>query len=374
MYAGMTRDGSHVFFTTVDKLLPSDTDNSADLYEAEVGSGGAVTLHLVSSGSGGAGNSDACEPEQGSGNAHWNTAGATGDCGVLAFSGGAGVAAADGTVYFVSPEALDGQGVKNAPNLFVDRPGASPQLVATIDPDNPALLHAVTENEFHRYGDFQVTPDGAYAAFSTTVPLTNYPTYGHSEIYRYATEGAVDCVSCPPSNAAATSDAMLTPQGLNLADDGRVFFTTADQLVLRDTGGNRDAYEWTPGGAQLISTGSSATGSALDTVSADGRDAFFVTRQVLVAGDENGNSLKIYDARVEGGFPHDPERPPCQASDECHGPGTQAAPPPQIGSFEGTGGNAQPEGGRRKHRHRRHGHRHRHDRGKRHGSRHRRDG
>ena len=128
----------------------------------------------------------------GSGNAHWNTAGATGDCGVLAFSGGAGVAAADGTVYFVSPEALDGQGVKNAPNLFVDRPGATPQLVATIDPDNPALLHAVTENEFHRYGDFQVTPDGDYAVFATTVPLTNYPTYGHSEIYRYATEGGID--------------------------------------------------------------------------------------------------------------------------------------------------------------------------------------
>jgi hypothetical protein len=373
LYAGMTRDGSQVFFTSADKLLPSDTDNSADLYEAELGAGGAVTLRLISSGSGGAGNIDACDPEAGSGKTHWNTTGATADCGVLAFAGGAGVAAADGAVYFVSPEALDGHGVKDAPNLFVERPGGTPQLVATIDPDNPALLHAVTENEFHRYGDFQVTPNGDFAVFATTVPLTNYPTYGHSEIYRYATEGGIACVSCPPSNAAATSDATLTPRGLNLTDDGRVFLTTADQLTLRDTGANRDAYEWTPGGAQLISTGSSATGSALVTVSADGRDAFFATRQVLVPADENGNALKVYDARVEGGFPHDPERPPCQASDECHGPGTQAAPPPQIGSFEGTGGNSTQEGARRK-RHHRHHHHHRRGRAKRHGSRHRHDG
>ena len=51
--------------------------------------------------------------------------------------------------------------------------------------------------------------------------------------------------------------------------------------------------------------------------------------------------MKIYDARDDGGFFILPAPPPCAASDECHGPGTPVAPPPQIGSYVGAGGNAQ---------------------------------
>ena len=36
LYDGMTEDGSKVFFTTKDKLLAADTDESADIYQAEV--------------------------------------------------------------------------------------------------------------------------------------------------------------------------------------------------------------------------------------------------------------------------------------------------------------------------------------------------
>ena len=48
--------------------------------------------------------------------------------------------------------------------------------------------------------------------------------------------------------------------------------------------------------------------------------------------------MKVYVARVGGGFRQDAPAPPCQASDECHGPGTEAAPPPNIGTFLGVGG------------------------------------
>ena len=52
--------------------------------------------------------------------------------------------------------------------------------------------------------------------------------------------------------------------------------------------------------------------------------------------------MKIYDARREGGFFEIPPSPPCAASDECHGPSTQAAPAPALGTFKGTGGQFSP--------------------------------
>ena len=39
----------------------------------------------------------------------------------------------------------------------------------------------------------------------------------------------------------------LSPHGLNLAEDGRVFFTTLESFTLRDTNEKKDAYEWNDG-------------------------------------------------------------------------------------------------------------------------------
>jgi hypothetical protein len=83
------------------------------------------------------------------------------------------------------------------------------------------------------------------------------------------------------------------------------------------------------------------------SASADGKDVFFFTRQSLAPQDENGSSMKIYDAREGGGFLYNPPPQPCKASDECHGPGTQQAPPPAINTIEGTG-KKQPETGAKK--------------------------
>jgi hypothetical protein len=60
-----------------------------------------------------------------------------------------------------------------------------------------------------------------------------------------------------------------------------------------------------------------------------------------VQQDENGDLVKIYDARAGGGFPYVPPGAPCKASDECHGPGTEVPPPPDIRTIRGTGGNQQ---------------------------------
>ena len=50
----------------------------------------------------------------------------------------------------------------------------------------------------------------------------------------------------PRTGAAPTGDT-TSPRGLNVADDGTVFFTSVEALVLRDTNKQKDAYEWEDG-------------------------------------------------------------------------------------------------------------------------------
>ena len=71
LFAGMSSDGSEVFFTTLDSLAGADTDASADLYEAAVDAGGALDLSLVTPKS-----SNACSPVANSARPHWNSVGA----------------------------------------------------------------------------------------------------------------------------------------------------------------------------------------------------------------------------------------------------------------------------------------------------------
>jgi hypothetical protein len=342
LFDGMSADGSKVFFTTADKLLPADTDSSADIYEATVpGPGLPVALRLVS-----VGNGEGCEPVE-----EWNVVEPGETCGAVAIGGGAGVSADGSTVYFLSPELLPGAGggVANQPNLYVSRNGAAPRYVATIDDnegkaiDNPAVTESVAEPETHHYGNFQVTSTGRYAAFPSALSLTDYLSEGHFEIYRFDADSApgasVICASCAPTNAKAAGAASLPGNGLGLVDDGRVFFNTTDALAPRDLDRVADAYEWESGQVQLISTGTSQSPSELLGVDADGTDAYFFTRDQLAPQDTNGNHVKIYDARTDGGFAFTPEEVPCKASDECHGPSSEPAPSPPINTLGGQGGN-----------------------------------
>ncbi len=336
-YAGMSADGSQVYFTTSDPVT-EDGDTSADLYRAAVTPAGA-TVTRVSTGEGANGDDDGCDPDPNSEGNHWNEPGSASaaTCGVVAIGGGGGVATDSGTAYFLSPELLTAGGVANQPNLYAAEPGKAPVFVATLEPGNPMVRDAVSDPARRETADFQTTPDGIFSAFSSAVRLTADTTAGHVEIYRGELGGSLKCASCLPSNGAPATDTFLTKGGLNLVDDGRVIFTSAEQMVLRDTNELEDAYEWDEGQTGLISTGLDTDGSALLTASADGKDAFFYTRESLAPQDENGGAMKVYDAREGGGFLYNPPPRECVASDECHGPGTQQAPPPSINTIEGTG-------------------------------------
>jgi hypothetical protein len=215
--------------------------------------------------------------------------------------------------------------------------GNKPVPVILID--NAAVQHAVRESGKRRMSDFQITSDGRYAVFTSGRSLTGYTNNGHQEIYRYDTQSnQLECASCGTTLAPAKTDTTLSSYGLNLTNDGRVFFTSREGLVLSDTNEKLDAYQWN-GGLEVgkISTGRSSFDSRFYSVSADGRDAYFFTRDVLVPTDENGGAVKIYDARSGGGYPQSAERLPCAASDECHGPGTPQPGPPNINSITGSG-------------------------------------
>ncbi len=107
----------------------------------------------------------------------------------------------------------------------------------------------------------------------------------------------------------------------------------------QDTDGIIDVYEFVDGRPQLITTGTGtrdfgATGLVqiffvpehigLEAVSHDGTDVFFSTYDTLVKQDLNGNVIKFYDARTNGGFEPPPPLAPCEAADECHGTGSSS--------------------------------------------------
>ena len=307
-YVDMTADGEEVFFTTPIPMTADDHDTSVDLFRWSE-DGDVITR--ISTGGGGSGDTDTCT-------ATW-----TENCDVsVPVSGGGGadrpIAANSGDIYFYSPEQLDGgKGIAGQRNLYLYRNGT----VRFV-----AIAQALR---------MQVSPDGGHMAFIAREQLTSYDNAGFSEMYTYEpSTGKLRCVSCVPGGAPPIDDTEGSRGGLFMSNDGRTFFYTANALVPQDTNKLHDIYEFVDGRPQLITTGTGSldkqvfsqagnerTGG-LQGVSADGVDVYFSTYDVLIDIDENGEFLKFYDARTNGGFPLDPPLQPCVAADECHGRGS----------------------------------------------------
>ena len=398
-YVGMTPDGSKVFFTSEEQLTSEDHDTSTDLYMwSEAGEESGHPLTLISKG-----DNAGTEGEPG----NTNSCGATwvAKCGVVPWSdrsftwatngeGGNGIsdsaiASANGDIYFYSPEQLDGlKGVEGQQNFYDYRDGEV-HYVTTFAPEH----HCVT-NGFHFDGEgvcsegpiarIDVSPDDTHMAFLTASRLTPYENAGHEEMYSYApATGALICDSCNPDGEAATFDVSASQDGLFMTNDGRTFFSTNEALVSQDTDEAPDVYEFADGRPQLITPGTGvATPPAAELgedgkgvnlvsitetpglvgVSADGTDVYFSTFDGLIPEDHNGNFLRFYDARTDGGFAQPTPVPPCSAAEECHGAGSSAPERPNHATAAAlSGGNAKPgshaKHHKRKHHNKRHAHR-----------------
>jgi hypothetical protein len=258
------------------------------------------------------------------------------------------------SIYFTSDEALSGSGQNNlgqtasadSPNLYVWEAGTEDtHFVASVAPvdveGNISAAENLTEwvrtvarpqqtpTAGRRNATSRTTPDGSVFLFQSRGNVTGYDSQGHAEIYRYdRATGDLSCVSCPPTGAAASSDALLqrdTAEPLaafnglarlqNVTDDGRlVVFTTGDALLGEDVNETIDVYEWEAGEVSLVSSGQSSLPSLLYAMSANGRDLFFVTTDQLVPQDTS-SVVSIYDARVGStGFPLPPPPSPLPSS------------------------------------------------------------
>jgi hypothetical protein len=378
-FVGASSDGSKVFFTSREPVTSDDHDTSTDLF---MWSEATDSITRISQGAGN-GDTDECVTQ-------WEGA----NCGVVPVNTGVStddVVSADGAIMFYSPEQLDpaNPGVPGERNVFLYHDG-SVRYVATMDPGS-------TINRL------QISPDGSHSALLTDSRLTGYDNTAPDgvcstdaeggfltgpdcrEIYTFdGNTGNLQCVSCNPTGAPPSNDVVASASGRFMSDDGRTFFSTRDALAPRDTDGIQDVYEFVDGRPQLISSGTGKQDSwgggilifppsvvGLEAVSRDGTNVYFSSFDTLVSEDHNGQFLKFYDARTNGGFPDPPPALPCTAADECHGTGSAAPEEPQVGSgaLLGAGGNmqaAKPHGKRhklRKHRrkqhrkHRRHSHR-----------------
>ncbi len=380
-YVGMTPDGSKVYFTTDEALLPEDENTSTDLYmwSAEKAKQEEPALTLISKPNEGADNEDNC-------NATW-----TSQCDVVPYSdssyctlsSGVGgncrsdnsIAAENGDIYFFSPSQLVGSlGIPNKENLYDFRNGKL-QYVTTFTAGSFCYESAISYISDSACSDtpivrMQVSPTDSHMAFVTNSPVTGYNNAGHLEMYTYEpSTKQIVCVSCIPSGAPPTGDVEASQDGLFMTDDGRAFFTTEDALVSGDTNHGEDVYEYVGGQPQLITTGTGDTrkpeglvalqsAPGLVGVSANGTDVYFSTYDTLTPQDHNGLFIKFYDARAGGGFPSPPEAPPCEAAEECHGPQSPsptAVVPESAAAL--SGGNVPSRSGHKKHRHRERHHR-----------------
>jgi hypothetical protein len=211
----------------------------------------------------------------------------------------------------------------------------------------------------------QVSPDGRYLTLMSFARLTGYDnrlTGGGRcrgainnapcfEVYEYDMDaGSLECASCNPSGQRPLGNANLSlisispgtqnpggpfpqPENLPGEGEGRLFFESQDALVAKDTNGRiQDVYEWTPNGVggctrvngcvALVSSGHSPNDSMFVTSTPDAKNAFFITREQLLAQDQD-EQLDVYDARVGGGIAEGGV-PPC-SGEACRG---ALSPPP----------------------------------------------
>jgi hypothetical protein len=310
-------------------------------------------------------------------------------------------------IYLVSKEVLTGEEENSAgdeaiagePNLYLYEGGGFAFVGTLSTADARTKTDGKTEpspiNVEPYKHSARVTPDGGAAAFMSSAPLTGYDNTdvnngeADAEVYRYeAASGQLECVSCNPSGARpagrnivsepppflwaaaripGAETELYAPRALS-EDGSRLFFDSFEPLVLSDTNGKEDAYEWEAVGAgncsesspafspsaggciSLLSSGKSPQDSEFLEASPSGEDVFIRTGSSLLAKDPG--QIDIYDARVEGGFAEAAPKPPCEG-EACQSP----PPPPEAltpasSAFRGAG-NAPP----RKHRHKHHKHR-----------------
>ena len=266
------------------------------------------------------------------------------------------------SIYFVAGGVLAPGAIRNQPNLYLWRHGAT-RLVATLDsklcagPSNRQITDCLIWNVKEDWGDrvLRVSPDGRFLLFASRARVSGYDNSGPgcfggscAQVYLYdSVAEELSCVSCPPAVPSGDAE-LVSPNAVeanfgepsrNLAADGSyVFFNTSDPLLPSDSNGKTDVYRWAEGHATPISNRAGASDAYFVDAGADGSDAFFLTRDRLLATDQD-ELVDLYDARVGGGFP-EPSLPPVCDGEGCLPPAAVPTDPTPASSGIAASGNA----------------------------------
>jgi hypothetical protein len=250
-YGGISADGAHLFFTTIEQLVPADTDSNYDVYERFNG----VTT-LISAG-------------QINGNGPIDAD----------YSG----SSADGThVYFQTTEKLVSSDTDNVTDVYERFNGVTTQVSTGSGNDD-------TVNDSFYLGN---STDGTKVYFSSYDQLAPTDTDGSLRDIYMRSGGTTTQISTGGNGPFGADFDGMTPDG------SHVFFHTDEKLSAADTDSTRDLYDASGGTVTLLSRGSTGgNGGQIPTFQAatpDGAHVYFLTNESLEPTDTDTN-LDIYD-------------------------------------------------------------------------------
>lgn len=324
-FQGASLDGSKVFFTTEQKLLPEAEGENLYEYDFDAPAGERVTLL-----SGGA-----ADPEM---------------QGVARISeGGSHVYfVAKGVLTNISKNGVGSSAAAGADNLYVHAEGHT-SFVATLSPGDSGDWARLDRRPVLASGE------GRFLVFTSVADLTGEGLKGaRPQVFQYdAVTGALVRASIgqdgyndggrepavgstivngfPSAYSYVSADSPSAASGTQASADGAVFFSSPDALTPQaladrvDLAGQMvpNVYEYRAGHVYLLSDGrdisvvNSGPGAYLVGADPAGGDVFFFTSDSLIAGDGD-TQQDLYDARVGGGYPT-PVPPPSCGGEACQG-------------------------------------------------------
>jgi hypothetical protein len=345
-FEGASQDGSKVFFTSAQKLVPGAIEGSVNLYEYDFDSRGQAQQEKLVLVSGKSANPQVQ---------------------------GVARASEDGShVYFVAQGVLANTGA----NEFGDtaKEGTDNLYVFERDTRFPegrtSFIARLSQGDASDWAREDIRPAlasraGRFLIFTSEMDITHEGIgAGIQQVFRYDAEAGT-FVRASIGQGGYDNDGRIAPSSASLAmtsyvevdsptlrnsalapDNGTVFFESAAGLTPQALNDQTDVlgtpvsnvYEYQNGMVYLISDGQdtstvrSIPGAALLGYDVSGSDLFFMTSDSLIAQDTD-TERDIYDARVDGGFPA-PSSPLGCAADACQGPLSLSPPAVTLGGSE----------------------------------------
>jgi hypothetical protein len=274
-YDGVSEDGTKVFFSTAESLVPEDKDLSVDIYVRNLVTG---TTSLVSKPA-----TNCQEP----------------NCGNAALAAEFDSVSADGNrVIFTTEEPLSGEDQDKAPDVY--ERDLSTQTTSLVSAAAASCVSGSCGNGAAPAFFDGASSDGAVVAFSSKEALSGEDSDSAEDVYiRNLGAGSTSLVTQAGTCPASLTEAACTPIFGGISADGsHIFFESKEQLA-GDSDDLQDVYGWSGGSLYLVSTGPSSGPAANATYAGttrDGAGAFFVTAEALSGEDEDTLS-DVYERR-----------------------------------------------------------------------------